>query len=30
MLAKGTRRAKVDPSRMRLMERWLGQMKEGI
>ncbi|HBL8938297.1 TPA: conjugative relaxase, partial [Enterobacter hormaechei] len=26
--AKDTRRAKVDPSRMRLMERWLGQMKE--
>ena len=26
--AKDTRRAKVDPSRLRLMERWLGQMKE--
>ncbi|MGK3212800.1 MobF family relaxase [Enterobacter kobei] len=26
--AKDTRRAKVDPSRMRLMERWLVQMKE--
>ncbi|WP_414456331.1 MobF family relaxase, partial [Enterobacter asburiae] len=26
--AKDTRRAKVDPSRMRLMERWVGQMKE--
>uniref|UniRef100_UPI000A4AB02A relaxase domain-containing protein n=1 Tax=Enterobacter sp. IF2SW-B1 TaxID=1841143 RepID=UPI000A4AB02A len=26
--AKDTRRAKVDPSRMRLMERGLGQMKE--
>ncbi|EIV2910318.1 conjugative transfer relaxase/helicase TraI [Citrobacter braakii] len=26
--AKDTRRAKVDPSRLRLMERWLGQMKD--
>jgi len=26
--AKDTRQAKVDPSRLRLMERWLGQMKE--
>ncbi|OAT35007.1 TraI family DNA-nicking and unwinding protein [Enterobacter soli ATCC BAA-2102] len=26
--AKDTRRAKVDPSRLRMMERWLGQMKE--
>jgi conjugative transfer relaxase protein TraI len=26
--AKDTRRAKVDPSRLRLMERWQGQMKE--
>ncbi|ELW1648880.1 conjugative transfer relaxase/helicase TraI [Enterobacter oligotrophicus] len=26
--AKDTRRAKVDPSRLRLMERWIGQMKE--
>lgn len=26
--AKDTRRAKVDPSRLRLMERWLGQLKE--
>ncbi|WP_238085644.1 conjugative transfer relaxase/helicase TraI [Pseudescherichia vulneris] len=26
--AKDTRRAKVDPSRMRLMERWQGQMKD--
>lgn len=26
--AKDTRQAKVDPSRLRLMDRWLGQMKE--
>jgi len=26
--AKDTRQAKVDPSRLRLMERWLGQMKD--
>lgn len=26
--ALDTRRAKVDPSRLRLMERWIGQMKE--
>ncbi len=26
--AKDTRRAKVDPSRLRLMERWIGQMTE--
>lgn len=26
--AKDTRQVKVDPSRLRLMERWLGQMKE--
>lgn len=28
MAAKDTRRAKVDPSRIRLMERWQTQMKE--